>query len=451
MMDWFVQAPELAAVAIAITGAVICLLFAPLLSAHRGSALAIGLLGCIAAALPALVSDSPKTLEIAGASLLTFVAFLLAPRAALERDQEHVEVAVLLFLALASAVVLATTTNLLSLVISLEGLSLTFVVLAAISAGTATLEAAFKYFILASVSAAFMIYGVGLYAYTTGTLSIGATAAIEPAQQPLFVLSVVLIGLGAAFELALAPMHFGGLGLYIAGPPVFSGYAMCTGKLAATLALVRLLDASGCQALSDVLLVMGVLSIVWGTLGAIAQRELRHLLGYSAISHAGFIGLALGSGEPGRAVAIYYALGYAASAFLVFSALERLENGPIALADLPKLGLSRSSTLALVAGLASLAGIPPLPGFWGKVGVLWAAWQGAGTMATALAAACGVAGVVFYLKPVPALLASFRRAPVDGHRTPYLSLLALVLAGAAVLAFSVLPQLAADLVQTSRP
>ena len=99
----------------------------------------------------------------------------------------------------------------------------------------------------------------------------------------------------------------------------------------------------------------------------------------------------------------------------------------------------------------SLAGIPPLPGFWGKVGVLWAAWQGAGATATALAAVCGVAGAVFYLRPVPALLASLRRAPPDGRRTPFPSLVAMLLAGAAVIAFTVLPQLAAVLVQGSRP
>jgi NADH-quinone oxidoreductase subunit N len=127
------------------------------------------------------------------------------------------------------------------------------------------------------------------------------------------------------------------------------------------------------------------------------------MLGYSAITHAGFIALAVGSGPNGPATAAFYAAVYATMAMLVFAALAGTrERSP----DLRSLGRLRAMGLAL--GLFSLSGIPPTPGFWAKLAVLMVAWQSAGVWPTLIAVAGGVFSVLYYLRPLPELLAALR-------------------------------------------
>src|SRR5438094_1629216 len=127
---------------------------------------------------------------------------------------------------------------------------------------------------------------------------------------------------------------------------------MSASKLAAAFALGRLVLAAGVQ-VSQILIWVGCLTILWGTFGALGQAaDLRRMLAYSAITHAGFIGLALGSGANGPPAAAFYAAIYASMAMLVFAALAG--GGEAALR-----GMGRWRALALGLGLFSLSGIPP--------------------------------------------------------------------------------------------
>jgi NADH-quinone oxidoreductase subunit N len=214
---------------------------------------------------------------------------------------------------------------------------------------------------------------------------------------------------------------------------------MTVGKLGAVLALGRFAMTAGAP-LSAVLIAAGVVSIGWGTFGALAQRTLRGLLGYSAIANGGFLALALGCGPDGSLAAIFYVVIYAISVMLIFAALAGLGNGPLPLDQLEtgRLGPVRNAALGL--GLLSLAGIPPMPGFWAKLAILGPAWFAAGPIPTLVAAIGGVAGALYYLKPLPNLWANFRSnlsEPASG-----LAGLALALAGVAVVAFSLAPGLA---------
>jgi NADH-quinone oxidoreductase subunit N len=229
--------------------------------------------------------------------------------------------------------------------------------------------------------------------------------------------------------------------VYTAGAPAVTGFVMAASKVAAVIALSRLIASmsQGLQAplpLAAVLVVIGLISIVFGTFAALAQTDLRRLLAYSAVANAGFLALALGCGAEGRAASIFYVVTYATTALLAFAALSGRGTGPLALADIKMEGMGALRALGLALALLSLAGIPPTPGFWAKLAVLDAAWSAIGFWPTLLAALGGVFGALYYLKALPDLFAVVRQS--GASRLPSSSA-AVVVAGAAVVFGAVAP------------
>jgi NADH-quinone oxidoreductase subunit N len=314
----------------------------------------------------------------------------------------------------------------------------------ALSQGTRPLEAAFKYFVLASISAAVLLFGIGLVFMATGSFAWPTLAAADPAYRWLLLAGILLVGLGFAYELALVPLHFGAVDIYTAGAPSLTGFVMAASKVAAVIALSRLIASvsqglQGPLPLGSVLVVIGLISIVWGTLAALVQTDLRRMLAYSAVANAGFLALALGAGAEGRAAAVFYVVTYATTALLAFAALSGRGTGPLALADIKLEGMGALRALALGLGLLSLAGIPPTPGFWAKLAVLDASWQAFGMWPTLIAALGGVFGALYYMKPLPDLLSVVREAGMT--RLPRSSAPAVLVAGVVVVFTAVAPGL----------
>jgi len=430
--------PSLMAVIVLTFFAVLILAFAGRLTRDTRSVTVLGVSGAVLAGVPALASGSPEMLVVVGVAALAVLAVLLLASLELNDDGQRPEIVALLLLGSAGAMVLATAGDILSLALGLETLSLSVAIMTALGRGQRPLEAAFKYFVLAAVSVAALIYGIGLFALATGSLSLAATVPTDPSLQFLYAAGIVLIGLGFGFELAIVPLHWGALGAYIAAPPGLAGFVMSASKLGAALALSRLAVAVGAP-VSALLVGLGVLSILWGTIAALAQRDLRGLLGYSAIAHAGFLALALGSGPDGRVAAAFYVVVYAATAMLVFAALSGLGTDLLPLDSLgATLGPLRGIAVAL--GLFSLAGIPPTPGFWAKLAMLGPAWTVAGPLPTVIAVIGAVSGALYYLRPLPDVFAGLR-GPVGQPSAPLTSA-AVVLAGAAVIVFGLVPGVA---------
>jgi len=326
----------------------------------------------------------------------------------------------------------------------METLSLSGITMIALSRGMRPLESAFKYFVLTTISTAVLIFGLGLIFMATGSFGFPTFASADPAFRWILLGGVLLVGLGFAYELALVPLHFGAVDAYTAGAPSVAGFVMAASKVAAVIALSRLIGplSQGLQTplalpLSGVLVVIGLISIVWGTFAAIAQREVRRMLAYSAVANAGFLALALGCGADGRAASIFYAITYAVTTLLAFAALSGLGTEPLAMSDIRLKNLGALRALALVIALLSLAGIPPLPGFWTKIAGLDASWAVLGFWPTLIAALGGVFGALYYLRPLPDLLAIVRAA--GAGRLPASSTPAVVLAGVAVVFVAVAP------------
>ena len=440
--------PSQQAIVVLVVGAVVLLLLVGAISTHPLRATLIGLPFAIVAAVVGIQSPHPFGLAIVALCGVAGLGLLLLPVLDAEVPVHVAEAAALLLLGTGGAIALATASDLLQAVVGLETLALSAVILVAISAGGRPLEAAFKYFVLGAISLAGLLYGLGLIYLGTG--SFGFPSAAQIASSPLTLAGVVLVGMGFAFELALFPFHWGALDAYTAAAPSLAGFVMSASKLAAALLLGRLVLAAGVE-VAQLLIWIGSLTIVWGTFGALAQAtNLRRMLAYSAITHAGFIGLALGSGANGPPTAAFYAAVYGSMAMLVFAALagsrdtnlgsrdtglgsrdtdlagsrdNDLAGGPDTdlgsrdadLAggrdtDLRRMGRLRAVALGL--GLFSLSGIPPTPGFWAKLAVLVVAWQAAGPLPTLIAVAGGVFSVLYYLRPLPDLFAAVRDAEV---------------------------------------
>jgi NADH-quinone oxidoreductase subunit N len=434
-MHWFLDMPHsLQAAAILSLFAVVVLLAAPrasLAALHR-----LTLLAPIAAALPVFVQRGPEAFPVLAVLALALIGALLLCTDALENHIHRGECGALLLLGTAGACVLATANNLLSILIGFESMSLAVAVMTGLGRGPRTLEVAFKFFALGAASVATMIYGIGLVAYAAGSFEIGAAplAGLIGLHQA----GLLLITLGITYELALVPIHFGTLGVYFAAPMSFAGFAMTVSKLGAALAVARI--AAAHPHVQPMLVGLGVLSIVWATFGGLAQRHLRGLLAYSAVGHGGFLALSIGCGTDGRTAAVFYAIVYVASAALVAAALSGCE-GDLPYAELRSKPLGKLRTAALVTGLLSLSGVPPSPGFWAKLAVLGPSWHVAGPLLTCLAVLGGVFGALYYLRPVPDLIAGLRGGE-RGTAASRSAGVAIALAGGAVVLFLVLPYVA---------
>jgi NADH-quinone oxidoreductase subunit N len=391
--------PAYESIGVLVLGAIVVLLLVTWIGPNARAASLTALPFAVVAAALGLQAPPPIALAIVALGSVCAIALLLLEVLEPEVPLHVAEAAALLLLGTAGAVALASATDLLQAVVGLETLALSAVILVALGAGDRALEAAFKYFVLGAISLAGLLYGVGLVYLGSGSLAFPTAAQV--AASPLTLAGVVLVGLGLAFELALAPLHWGALDAYTAAAPSLAGFVMSASKLAAAFALGRLVLAAGFE-LSQILVWVGSLTIAWGTFGALSQAaNLRRMLAYSAITHAGFIGLALGSGASGPTTAVFYAAVYGSMAMLVFAALagQSIEG-------LRQIGRFRA--LALALGLFSLSGIPPTPGFWAKLAVLVVAWQAAGPVPTLIAVAGGVFSVLYYLRPLPDLFAAIR-------------------------------------------
>jgi NADH-quinone oxidoreductase subunit N len=404
--------PAYWSIVVLVAGAVLILLLVARLSQHPRAIAYTGLIFAVIAAILGFQAPQPVALAIVALSVVCGIGLLLIPVLEPAVPMHVAEAAAVLLLGTAGAIGLANASDMLQAVVGLETLALGAVTLVALGAAERSLEAAFKYVVLGAITLAGLLYGIGLVYLGTGSLAFPTAAQIG--ANPLTLAGVVLVALGFAFELALVPLHWGALDAYTAAAPGLAGFVMSASKLAAAFALGRLVLAAGAPT-SQLLVWGGSLTILWGTFGALWQApDMRRMLAYSAVTHAGFIGLALGSGPNGPTTAGFYAAAYASMAMLVFAGLSATStipdlNGLTGVAALPDLrSLDRLRAGAVGLGLLSLAGIPPTPGFWAKLAVLVVAWQSAGWLPTLIAVAGGVFSVLYYLRPLPDLFAALR-------------------------------------------
>ena len=267
--------------------------------------------------------------------------------------------------------------ELLMVFIGLEISSISTYILAGFRKGQATAsESSLKYFLLGSFATAFFLYGIALSFGATGSTSIAAIAAgLAVTKTPIMAfLAVAMVLIGLGFKVSLAPFHVWTPDVYQGAPAPVVALMSTAPKAAAFAVLLRFLF-NGTPLLRPhwILLIeiLAVLSMCIGNLGALLQRDVKRLLAYSSIAHAGYLLVAFTGTEPNAiAGAGFYIAAYAAmnvGAFLVLTQLSGYDEKLRSIDDFTGLALERPWLSALLGFfLLSLIGIPFTGGFFGK-------------------------------------------------------------------------------------
>jgi NADH-quinone oxidoreductase subunit N len=368
----------------------------------------------------------------------------------------------LILLATIGLMVMVSSEQLLVIFVGLELTGLSLYILAGFDkTDIRSAEASLKYFLFGGVASAFTLFGLSLVYGMTGSTSLpGIAEALGGGpMEPLLAAGIVMTLIGFSFKVAAAPFHLWAPDAYQAAPVSSAAFIASASKVGSFFVLTKILlfgfdPATGSAGFQNfvagwapLLAVMAGLSIIVGNLVALAQKNLRRLLAYSAVAHAGYtlIGI-LGGGEGGHAAVIFYATAYAISILGAFGlvALVRRASGRADIADFACLRKS-SPVLAACMGvfLLSLAGLPPLVGFFGKFYLFAAAYSAdPGLLWLVLLALAGsLVSLYYYLSVLKVILVD----ECDADRVPdaiggsRLSTILIVVLAALTLALGLFP------------
>jgi len=448
-VDWLALSPTIALLA----AAGVALLSALLPDWMRKSvAGAAALLGFVVAAVCAgVVFDESSTPEV----LLegTMVRDQLAALAQLvlgvtgavvvlaswseRRRENHAEYYALLATAGAGMVFFVGAENLMTLFLGLEWFSLCLYILVAIDSERETsLEAGLKYLIVGGFGSAVLLFGSALVYGATSELSFPAIAAADASSDAFLYAGLAMILAGLAFKVSAAPFHMWTPDVYQGAPTSITGFMAAATKTAALVVTLRVL-VTAFPAQEDLwtitVAVLAAISLVWGNLGALAQRNVKRILAYSSISHAGFMLMAIAAfSDRGAEALLYYLIPYSAmsvGAFAVVAARERELNAPVTLDSLAGMGWERPyHGVALWIFMLGMAGFPLTGGMFGKLFVFSAAYDAGDWWLVLLGVAATAVSLGYYLNVVRWLYmrsgAELRLAPAGGSppRDPALSI-----------------------------
>ena len=361
----------------------------------------------------AYVSDPFSQILKLGAVLFVGVSFVYARDYLQANDLHKGEYYLLGLFGLLGMMIMMSANSLLTLYLGLEMLSLSLYALVAIDRNNVTAaESAMKYFVLGAIASGCLLYGISWVYGVTGSLNlneIAMTLVADPSLNNLplwFGLAFLIVG--AAFKFGAVPFHMWLPDVYEGARTPVTVYLATAPKLAALALIVRIL-VHGLGSLHDtwasMIMVIAVLSLLLGNIVAIAQTNIKRMLGYSTIGHVGFILLGIFCGtDAGYSAALFYTLTYvvaAAGAFGVIIVMSRRGYEADKLTDFNGLN-ARSPWFALMMMflMFSMAGVPPFVGFFAKLNVI-SAVLGAGYPELAvLMVLVSVVGAYYYLKVI---------------------------------------------------
>jgi len=314
----------------------------------------------------------------------------------------------LILFALSGMMFAASANDFTLLFVAIELITITFYVLTSFQRGRLpSLEAGVKYLILGALSSSFLVFGIALVFGTTGHMNFGeiAKVASQYSADKVFLLGLLLVLVGLGFKIAAFPFQLWAPDVYQGSPAPTTAFLAVGSKAAGFVLLLRVLFSAVPEITAQwtkLLIAVSAITILYGNLCAIPQRNLKRLLGYSSISNAGYMLLGVAAlSSAGQSAVLFYLGGYlftVLAGFAVIALVMRQVDGEdiSALAGLNQRSPFLAATLTLA--MVSLAGIPPLAGFFGKFLLLKAAVeQGAGNHAYYWLVAIAIAGVVISL------------------------------------------------------
>jgi len=314
----------------------------------------------------------------------------------------------------------------------------------------ASSEASIKYFLLGSFATAFFLYGVAMMFGATGSTNIdliGQKLQREPAQALVYVaMALMFVGLG--FKVAAAPFHVWTPDVYEGAPAPIVGFMSTAPKAAAFAVLLRVVFAINAPGRFWLLWIAAALSMTLGNVSALVQSNVKRLLAYSSIAHAGYLLVAFAMTTPqdslnGISAAMFYTAAYAAmnvGAFAVVSHFANAGERYVTLEDYE--GLGRTSPLlaaTLTIFLLSLIGIPMTGGFFAKFYVFSAALKANLIWLTLIGVSNSAIGAYYYLRIIVVMYMKEPRKEVPVTPVPFALGTALAISILATLYFGILP------------
>lgn len=306
----------------------------------------------------------------------------------IKTGDQQTEIFPLFLFAVVGMMLFPVSNDLLTLFVALEVFSLPLYLLAGLSRRRRLLsqEAALKYFLLGAYSSAFFLFGAAFLYGFSGTLSIsGIAQAVEAgAGNNIFVLlGIVFISVGLLFKISAVPFHSWTPDVYQGAPTPITGFMAACTKVAAFGAILRMFYVGFADVYTEwrpIITTIAVITMIFGSVVAIAQRDIKRMLAYSSIAHAGFLLTGIVAlNKDGLAASLFYLFAYGMATIAAFGIISLVRNSAGEVTDLNQwVGLGKRSPL--IAGafaflLLTFAGIPLTGGFVGKFAIFSAAYQ----------------------------------------------------------------------------
>jgi NADH-quinone oxidoreductase subunit N len=384
-------------------------------------------------------------LLIAAITILTSADYLA------RENMNHPEFYALLLFATAGMLMMAGSNELVMVFLGLEILSIATYVMAGFRrTDLKSNESALKYFLLGSFSSAFFLYGVALIFGATGStnlLTIAESLRSSGVSTGLVELSAALMLIALCFKVAVAPFHIWTPDVYEGAPTPVTGF-MSVGPKAAGFAVLFRVLLTAFPSVQDrwasAIAVIAALTMLLGNVIAVVQPNIKRMLAYSSIAHAGYVAVALAAvSDRGVSAALFYLLAYSLmnlGAFAIVAMLGRKDDKFVNLTDYAGLGTKRPGLAAVLSiFLLSLAGIPGTAGFAGKFFIFRAALESRLVLLTVIGVITTVVSFYYYLYVIVQMYMKEPKEDFADVTVPFPVKLALVVSVAGTLYLGILP------------
>jgi len=318
----------------------------------------------------------------------------------------------LVLFATLGTMIMASGGNLASLYVGLELMALSvYVLVGYFKLEVKSNEAAVKYFVLGAASSAILLYGISLVYGSLGTLDleeIHASLVVVPSANPMLVLGIVLVAFGMLFKVAAVPFHVWTPDAYEGAPTPVTAFISVAPKAAAFAMFMRLFlgaFAPEVEYWRMVLWVAAAATMIFGNVAALTQNNVKRMLAYSSIAHAGYALMGLvAANQTGAWALLVYMLIYSFMNLGAFGFVILLESKGYAGEEITDYaGLARrhpSAALGMLIFMLALAGIPPTAGFMGKLYLFAAAVEGGYIVLTVIAVVMSAVSLYYYFRIV---------------------------------------------------
>ena len=381
--------------------------------------------------------------------------------AALESGRAQTEVFPLTLFAVSGMMLFPVATDFITLFVALEVLSLPLYLMAGLSRRRRLLsqEAALKYFLLGAYSSAFFLFGAALLYGYSGSLSLnGLTDAIHGGggNDVFLLLGIAFVSVGLLFKVGAVPFHSWTPDVYQGAPTPITGFMAAATKAAAFGATMRIfyvgLDAAQ-WSWKPIISVIAVVTMLFGAIAAISQRDIKRILAFSSIAHAGFLLTAVVSlNQSGLAALLFYSVAYGLATLGAFGVVTLIRDSAGEVSDINRwVGLGKKSPLiaaTMSLFLLSFAGIPLTSGFVGKFAIFSAAYESGNIYLVVVGVLASAIAVFFYLRII--LMLFFADASNDSVSVvipPLLTRVAIFLSAIVTILLGLAPSILFDVAQ----